>query len=93
MPETLEAGRIEAVDTMSDAGIGGIADIWGVVVDPPLLRAPAAPCDPCGIGVELGEATEEAEPTAKGISGDCVWVLKTMLTLAWGGMSRVDAVR
>jgi hypothetical protein len=54
MPEMFEAGRMEAVDPRSDAGIGGMADIWAVVLDPSLLGAPAAaptaaPCDPCRI--------------------------------------------
>jgi hypothetical protein len=121
-PEMLEAGRLEAGDPRSDAGIGGMADICAVVVDPTLPSAAAAPCDACPIGEELGEApcdacpigeelgeapcdacpigeelgvaTEEAaEPAPNGISGDCVWALKTMLRLVLGGMSNADALR
>jgi len=97
-PEMFDAGRVEAGDPRSDAGIGGMADIGAVVLDPSLLGAPAAagaaaPCEPCCIGVELGEAEEEAEPAANGISGYCVWALKTMLRFVLGGMRRADALR
>ena len=45
-----EVARVDAEDAWADAGIGGMAAIWAVVVDPLvlglLLGATAAPCDP-----------------------------------------------
>src|SRR5579863_7656302 len=93
MPEMSEEGWVEAGVPRSEAGMGGIAAIWSVVVDALSLGATAAPCAPCCTCEEFGEAAEEVEPTAYGISGDCVWALKTMLRLVWGGMSSSDALR
>jgi len=45
-PEGFEDARVGADDAWADAGIGGMAAILAVVVDPLLLGATAAPCAP-----------------------------------------------
>jgi hypothetical protein len=100
-PEPLEDGWAEVWAVRSDAGNGGMLVICAVVVELPVLSAPAAPpWDVCP-GEELGGTTvapfvtvppEPAEPTAYGINWLCVWAVTTMLRLVCGGRSRAVAL-